>query len=63
MSAGNKEILIKAAAQALPAYVMSVFKLPASVCDELTRMIRQLVGSGERQEEDGLDEPGKVEIT
>lgn len=41
MSAGNKEILIKAVAHALPTYVMSVFKLPASVCDELTRMIRQ----------------------
>ena len=41
MSSGNKEILIKSVAQAIPAYVMSVFKLPASVCDDLTRMIRQ----------------------
>ena len=41
VSSGNKEILIKAVAQALPTYVISVFKLPASVCDELTRMIRQ----------------------
>ena len=41
VSSGNKEILIKAVAQAIPTYVMSVFKLPASVCDELTRMIRQ----------------------
>lgn len=41
MSSGNKEILIKSIAQAIPAYVMSVFKLPASVCDELTRLMRQ----------------------
>ena len=41
VSSGNNEILIKAVAQALHTYVMSVFKLPASVCDELTRMIHQ----------------------
>ena len=41
MSSGNKEILIKSVAQAIPAYVMSVFKLPASVCDELTQLMRQ----------------------
>ena len=39
VSSRNKEILIKAVAQALPTYVMSVFKLPASVCDEMSRMI------------------------
>ena len=36
MSSGNKEVHIKAVAQAIPTYVMSVFKLPAAVCDELT---------------------------
>jgi hypothetical protein len=41
MSSGNKEILIKAMAQAIPTYVMSVFGLPALVCDDLTRMMRQ----------------------
>lgn len=41
MSSGNKEILIKSVAQAIPTYVMSVFRLPASVCDDLTRMMRQ----------------------
>ena len=41
MSSGNKEILIKSVAHAIPTYAMSVFKLPASVCDDLTRMIRQ----------------------
>ena len=33
--------MIKAVAQAIPTYVMSVFRLPASVCDDLTRMMRQ----------------------
>ena len=40
LSSGNKEILIKAVAQAIPTYVMSVFRLPTSVCDELTLMVR-----------------------
>jgi hypothetical protein len=35
-----REILIKAIAQAIPAYVMGVFKLLDSVCDDLTRLIR-----------------------
>ena len=41
-SNGGKEILIKAAAQALPTYVMGVFKLPAGLCEELMKMIREL---------------------
>ena len=41
MSIGNKEILIKVVARAIPTYIMSVFRLPVSVCDELTKMMRQ----------------------
>jgi len=41
VSVGNKEILIKAVVQSIPTYVMSVFRLPASVCDDLTKMMRQ----------------------
>ncbi|XP_010236635.1 uncharacterized protein LOC104584175 [Brachypodium distachyon] len=36
----GKEVLIKAVAQALPTYVMGVFKLPFSVCEDLTQMTR-----------------------
>jgi hypothetical protein len=38
-SQAAKEVLIKAIAQAIPVYVMSVFKLPFGLCDELTKMI------------------------
>jgi hypothetical protein len=40
-SQAAKEVLIKAIAHAIPLYVMSVFKLPLGLCDELTKMIRR----------------------
>jgi hypothetical protein len=40
MSMGAKEVLIKSVAQAIPAYVMGVFKLLASLCEEMNQMIR-----------------------
>jgi hypothetical protein len=40
-SQAAKEVLIKSIAQAIPLYVMSVFKLPLGLCDELTKMIRR----------------------
>ncbi|XP_045086650.1 uncharacterized mitochondrial protein AtMg00310-like [Aegilops tauschii subsp. strangulata] len=40
MAQAGKETLIKAVAHAIPAYIMGVFKLPLSVCDDLTRMVR-----------------------
>jgi hypothetical protein len=36
MSMGAKEVLIKSVAQAILAYVRGVFKLPATMCNELT---------------------------
>jgi hypothetical protein len=53
-----REILIKAIAQALPVYVMSMFKLPLSLCDELTRLIRNF---RERQAENTLDWLAKID--
>lgn len=41
VSSGAKEVLIKSVAQALPTYIMSVFQLPVTLCDELTGMIRE----------------------
>jgi hypothetical protein len=40
LSQSAREILIKAIAQAIPTYVMGVFKLPASVCDDFEQLIR-----------------------
>lgn len=41
LSMGAKEVLIKSVAQAIPTYIMSVFQLPAGVCEALTRCIRR----------------------
>ena len=41
MSMASKKILLKAVLQGIPTYVMSVFKLPAAVCDDLTKLMRQ----------------------
>ena len=40
LSKAGKEVLIKAAAQAILTYTMSCFKIPNSLCEELTSMIR-----------------------
>ena len=40
LSAARKEVLIKSVAHSLPTYIMGVFKLPFSVCDDLTSMVR-----------------------
>jgi hypothetical protein len=40
-SGGAKEVLIKSVAQAIPSYVMGVFHLLATFCDELTQMMRR----------------------
>lgn len=38
-SCGRREVLIKAVAQAVPAYAMSVFKLPQSICEDIKKAI------------------------
>lgn len=41
LSAGGKDVLIKAVAQAIPVYIMSVFKLPASIHESLEGNIQK----------------------
>jgi hypothetical protein len=41
LSAAAKELLIKAIAQAIPTYTMSIFHLSASFCEELAHGVRR----------------------
>lgn len=44
----GREVLIKSVAQALPTYIMGVFKLLFFVCDDLTRMVRNFYWGSKR---------------
>lgn len=44
----GREVLIKSVTHALPTYIMGVFKLPFSVCDDLTRMVRNFYWGSKR---------------
>ena len=50
LSKVGKDVIIKAVAQAIPSYTMSCFKILDSLCEDLTRMIRNFWW-GQRQEE------------
>ncbi|XP_056685502.1 uncharacterized mitochondrial protein AtMg00310-like [Spinacia oleracea] len=41
LSKAGREVMIKAVAQSLPTYAMSVFKFPSSFCDELRSLVAQ----------------------
>ena len=41
LSAGGKEVLIKAVAQSIPVYSMSCFKLPRGLCEHINSLIRK----------------------
>ena len=48
LSQASREIMIKAVIQSIPAYSMSVFKLPVSLCKDIEAMIRKFWwGQGE----------------
>jgi hypothetical protein len=40
LAQSSREVLIKSVLQAIPTYIMGVFKLPVSVCEDLTKLVR-----------------------
>ena len=50
LSKARKKILIKAVAQAIPTYTMSCFKLPDSLCEELTIMVKNFWWDQKKEE-------------
>jgi hypothetical protein len=65
MSSGAKEVSIKSIAQAILMYVMSVFKLPDRLCEEIKQSIQKFLwvrgGGGIRWSVQGaLDHSGEA---
>ena len=55
LSTGGKEILLKAAAQSIPVFAMSVFCLPKGVCKDITDLIAQYwLGDDEENKKNAL---------
>ena len=50
LSNAGKEILIKVVAQAIPTYAMSCFKIPNSLCEEMTSLMRNLWWGQQKEE-------------
>ena len=50
LSKAGKEILIKVVAQAIPTYTMSCFKIPNSLCEEMTSLMRNLWWGQQKEE-------------
>lgn len=55
----GREILLKAVVQVIPNFVMSCFKLPIGLCDEIEALIRKFWwGQRRGTEKDPLEEVG-----
>lgn len=44
----GKEVLIRAVAQSIPTYIISVFKLPMELCNDLNRLVRNYYWGAEK---------------
>ena len=44
----GKEVLIKSVAQSIPTFIMSVFKVPLGLCEDLNRMVRNYYWGAEK---------------
>ena len=53
LSLAGKETMIKAVTQAIPTYIMGIFKLTFSVCDDHTTLVRAFIGA--RAKDKGRD--------
>jgi hypothetical protein len=59
MSLAAKEVLIKSVAQAIPTYVMGIFKLLTTLCEEMEQMIRHLLWGRKKSKERCIGQLGR----
>nr|ABN08038.1 RNA-directed DNA polymerase (Reverse transcriptase) [Medicago truncatula] len=55
LSRADKEVLIKSVAQAIPSYCMGAFLIPASLCEELERMMNSFYWGSKKNGRRGIN--------
>lgn len=60
LAKSGKEVFIKSVVHAIPTCIMGVFRLPFSLCDDLSRMVRNFYWGSEKGKRKLVGSAGKI---